>query len=1312
MIIKVATGKDENNNIQWTPLYAAAIRNRLRRDNNLSDVTDIVAARENLGIDSNFVSIFQSFKDDITQYVNEQIMKEGEDVATVLAQISDILTALTLRLSSWENALTTNWGGSSVDLENYLYYVGEMANFPESPQVGWTVCIDGIIYLYTGSAWVQLNGTITAGGGSGTIEGGGGSGILPYPAVKYDNYSIPKVTETFPVLVDADQCRYRLIFPLEAAPTTEQGLMISGYNTREAYTHYVKGRFAMHGSNAVLYLPKSFAIQNNDRAMTQRIFPPEGVTRDPIDISNDLTFEYDAMPPSSQYIVVRLTSSVLNSIRDTWGMANITGMRLVLDYSYAQGLAVGSDVTVKIYRFVPEGESPLSNESTILPKSDLWKMWLSDDELRLSEPTASYNSTLSYVLNGQYPIEWQEAVNVSAQYASPLSYSYSLLGEPMLRLSDISTTTAIYRSFSNAAYTNLAIACWSETEKKGEDDDIKPLPVTTLPPFQEPSTWITICQGIDEPVGDDETLVSLEFEIFAHKQVNKVFAVQENLNLSVDHTRLYQWGTNKNSNYLSLYLPADFMTKRGANRDITFELLDGVDDSYIPKIFLLPSEYGKMYVNWSLYNNTFPGVNESLREIPYAQLSDYKDDSSWQPFTYVMKKTNDGEQVIISIDKNLVNTYVNDLPYDITNLAFDSTGKYMYTSTGGYGTHQTNKRLLLQWKVKRHTTGQAYYYEKYMWQHKDQALSKTSACFDVIAKQGTETTRYNKIVTPIDAKNKLEDGNAAYGQITISDGDVSWKYSDSSHIRVVSNGDTTNTTTRIRTLSYAPVNNVTNFYYEPENLYVRLIYNKLLNHFGSVSDPPPKEPDPPPSPSPGIVLGIDKKFDDGFPDLLDICKYTLPARNYKFIFTLEDYSPNILKYGYNAYRIQSHNTKHSSVSDITQCDGTEGAYTQRKHQVSGRFMYNQRVDRLDNTSPPALGASLFLPESFFDEAVYEEMFIAIRAPQGIATTTVNLYNSTTKPKDFIWLRNADKDNDEAPSDGSIVVYKTTSKHKLTWSSTCTYQTYKSTDKFSERTPYPGYRVIHVPQETLDRITGGWNCNVSKKNLSNLQLMISYTLKSSIFSDLELPKDQMNKIRSRQVVVRNLVAEFFKDNYTSLYTTERKSAIDQANDAQTMKHFVFAGTKGNNNGGLSLEWPGQISLGYSNRGVPRIILPYEINNYSVILQNRYIAGASVVTWLTNDATRKTLHLIPGKTDMSKILPGQYYDMSQLSSVNRFVFDDQYDPSSKEYYMDAFYSHIWIIPQSRYPDGIDTDAFYMNESTVGKFHNTAMIIYEEP
>lgn len=50
MVIKVAVDRDQNGNIQWQTMYAAAIQNRLRADNNLSDLTDKAAARRNLGI--------------------------------------------------------------------------------------------------------------------------------------------------------------------------------------------------------------------------------------------------------------------------------------------------------------------------------------------------------------------------------------------------------------------------------------------------------------------------------------------------------------------------------------------------------------------------------------------------------------------------------------------------------------------------------------------------------------------------------------------------------------------------------------------------------------------------------------------------------------------------------------------------------------------------------------------------------------------------------------------------------------------------------------------------------------------------------------------------------------------------------------------------------------------------------------------------------------------------------------------------------------------------------------------------------------
>ena len=1075
--------------------------------------------------------------------------------------------------------------------------------------------------------------------------------------------------------------------------------MISPYNPKEIYTHYVKGRFAMHGSNAVLYLPKAFDIQNNDRAMAQRVFPPEGVTGDPIDISHDLVFEYTAMPPSAQYIVLRLTSTVLNSIKDTWSTANITGMRLVLDYSYAQALAVNSDVTIKTFRFVPEGANPSSNELTVLPRTDMWKMWMTDDELRLSEPSASYNN-LNYILNGQYPIEWQEGVHVNAQSASPPSYSYNLLQDPVVRLSDISTTAAIYRNYTNAAYTNLTIASWNETTKKQNGDDIKPLIITSLPPFEEPTTWTLICQGIDENVEDDETLVSLEFEIFHHKQTNKVFALQDNLNLSVDYTKLYQWGTNENSNFLSLYLPSDFMTKRGSNRDIIFELLNEDSAEHDIKVFLLPSEYGKLYVNWNLYNSTFPGSSEDLRYLQYIKLAEITDGDAWQPFTYVIKTTNDKEQVIISLDKNLVNTYVNDLPCDITDLAFNSLGQYTYTDTGGYGTHQTNKRLLLQWKVKRKDGGYPYYYEKYMWQHEDQNLSKKSSCFDAIAKTGTEAVRYNKIITPITEKSKLEDGNIAYGQITITDGDVVWKYSDSSQISSISNGDITDTEKQIRTLSYKPVNNITTFFYDPQNIFVRLIYNKLINHFSKKPEdttvvPPPSPPPPsPPPPEWNLDIGTDKNFDDSFPDLLDICKYTIPARNYKFIFTLENYNSSTRNYGYNAYRIQNHNK--TFTSDLSNCTGLEGRNSNfRLHQPSGHFMYNGTVS---NTTSGKTGAALFLPESFFDDSVYDEMYIAIRAPQIQKSTTAKISSTGLKTSQgYFWLRNEDIEQDSPPSDGDIVRYTTPQKHALTWSSTWTY-TLKSTGKTQTGSLYPGYRVISIPQTTLDRITGGWHTD-DKKDLTGLQLMISYTLKSSIFNDLNLTTKQLRQVNSRQMIVRNLVAQFYekKENYSYMWDKVK---------AELINDFLFIMPKMST---LTTGWSKAFNV--DNTITPGIVSSNFIDNALIILQNRYI-GQPNPGYLTIQASRWKdsllyLQLHPGgKIDYQKRLPGFYRTVDELQSSTVNMIPSLHDP------LNDSLAYKWHVPNMRYPDNVDTESWYINGDTKAKTHNTAMIIYEEP
>lgn len=84
MIIKVATARDDEGNIQWTHLYSAAIRNRLRRDKNLSDLTDIAAARRNLGVESNINLITQELEASLKRYIDAQDVSYDTAIRTYI----------------------------------------------------------------------------------------------------------------------------------------------------------------------------------------------------------------------------------------------------------------------------------------------------------------------------------------------------------------------------------------------------------------------------------------------------------------------------------------------------------------------------------------------------------------------------------------------------------------------------------------------------------------------------------------------------------------------------------------------------------------------------------------------------------------------------------------------------------------------------------------------------------------------------------------------------------------------------------------------------------------------------------------------------------------------------------------------------------------------------------------------------------------------------------------------------------------------------------------------------------------------------
>ena len=82
-------------------MYAAAIQNRLRADNNLSDVKDKAAARRNLGIDSSSSSSSgtdtSSILSDAKEYTDDAI----DDIEADIAKINRTLTAI-------QTALLTN----------------------------------------------------------------------------------------------------------------------------------------------------------------------------------------------------------------------------------------------------------------------------------------------------------------------------------------------------------------------------------------------------------------------------------------------------------------------------------------------------------------------------------------------------------------------------------------------------------------------------------------------------------------------------------------------------------------------------------------------------------------------------------------------------------------------------------------------------------------------------------------------------------------------------------------------------------------------------------------------------------------------------------------------------------------------------------------------------------------------------------------------------------------------------------------------------------------------------------------------------
>lgn len=137
MIIKIATSKNSDGTVQWTGLYSSAIRNRLRKDLNLSDVPDIAKARKNLGIKEYMVDVIGELRDELKKYIDQQ------DIAFNNSIRSQIASAVTSALNGYTGTGVKQREPIDINSieDNKFYLTGK----PNLAPV--TVIINGVSYF-------------------------------------------------------------------------------------------------------------------------------------------------------------------------------------------------------------------------------------------------------------------------------------------------------------------------------------------------------------------------------------------------------------------------------------------------------------------------------------------------------------------------------------------------------------------------------------------------------------------------------------------------------------------------------------------------------------------------------------------------------------------------------------------------------------------------------------------------------------------------------------------------------------------------------------------------------------------------------------------------------------------------------------------------------------------------------------------------------------------------------------------------------------------------------------------------------------
>lgn len=513
MIIKIAGGKDKDGNVLWQHVYSDAIRNRLRRDQNLADISNINEARKNLGIEHVSDDSLVSLNSDLHSYVLSEINSLRVELNSYRINHTDVninaldsrLTALankvtSLTMSEVDNRFNTLWDAAKKEIKNYisqlydasdgtlpdfpsdfntLHWCGVMSDYPTQPKAGWFVVIknteiDNLAYVYTGNQWILLGCTAShdsSGGGGEQPSGGGGEspsgggGEQPPGGEQPDDDDVhtpDKPKDPFKPENEDQQYRYEYTFKLEP---NHPALNVDAYKGTTKTNPRIYRLGLDTNGNAKIFLPAEFSVSGNASAVSQKLYPPETVSSaqaQPTELGKHLveTNEEDGL------VKLSITADSLIAIKEDWGVTSITGSLLVLVYDYTNSAqqSLGTEIPVKYVRFIPQESENNATQWALFQNTGSVKT------VNIKVPAnINANTSTQYWVNDYMPVIADSVIPV------PETGCVYLQGL-RLRYSNGNTSPLAIASRSTAPLCYLAAALWQTVETVDNTNPAPPSP--------------------------------------------------------------------------------------------------------------------------------------------------------------------------------------------------------------------------------------------------------------------------------------------------------------------------------------------------------------------------------------------------------------------------------------------------------------------------------------------------------------------------------------------------------------------------------------------------------------------------------------------------------------------------------------------------------------------------------------------------------------------------------------------------------------------------------------------------------------------